>query len=280
MYRWTRLSSQKWEDAWDERLQFLGPGRVAMVTWPDSRALKIEAFGDKKTADLLKRRFGGKVTKAAPQVWTGDPAKPRAPLAIRGTLRVFSDEAAWRKSGVRSGDLWIPAGMAFGTGDHATTATCLRLLSDVASGSCGEWTAMDAGTGSGILAIAAEKLGASRVEAFDFDPACVRIARENAKNNRCRNVAVTLADARRISGFARADVILANLFSELLLASAPGFFRKLAPGGHLIFSGVLRKQAPEVAAGLVAAGFAEPRIIARGKWCAGLAGKIRARARV
>lgn len=280
MYRWTRLSSQKWEDAWEERLQFLGPGRVAMVTWPDSKALKIEAFGDKKTADLLKRRFGGKVTKAAPQVWTGDAAKPRAPLAIRGKLRIFSDEASWRKSGDRPGDVWIPAGMAFGTGDHATTATCLRLLSDVAEGMREGWTAIDAGTGSGILAVAAEKLGAARVDAFDFDPACVRIAKENAKNNGCRKVSVTRADARRMSGFSRADVIVANLFSELLLASAPGFFRKLGPGGHLIFSGVLRKQAGEVAAGLVAAGFAAPRIIDRGKWCAGLTVKNGARARV
>ena len=70
--------------------------------------------------------------------------------------------------------------------------------------------------------------------------------------------------------FHRADVILANLFSELLLASAPGFARKLANGGWLIFSGVLRKQADEVSAGLVKLGFEPPRIVPRGKWCAGV----------
>lgn len=275
MYRWTRLSSQKWEDAWEERLQFLGPGRVVMVTWPDSQALKIEAFCDKRTASSLVKRFGGRATLAAAHVWTGSPSRLRAPLAIRGKLRIFSDEAAWRKSGTRPGDIWIPAGMAFGTGDHATTATCLRLLCDVSVEMPPGWRAMDAGTGSGILAIAAEKLGAMAVEAFDFDPACVRIAKENAGNNLCKRIRIRKADARKIAGFPRADVIVANLFSELLLDSAPGFSRRLSRGGTLIFSGVLCKQADEVSAGLVRAGFAPPRIITRGKWCAGLTERIR-----
>ncbi|MEI6035536.1 MAG: 50S ribosomal protein L11 methyltransferase [Verrucomicrobiae bacterium] len=273
MYRWTRLSSQKWEDAWEERLQFLGPGCVAMRTWPNSRALKIEAYCDRRTADLLAKRFGGSSAPAPTQPMAGGQSRPRAPLAIRGKLRIFSDESEWRKSGSRAGDIWIPAGMAFGTGDHATTATCLRLLSDVSAGLPAGWRAMDAGTGSGILAIAAEKLGAAAVEAFDFDPACVRIARENAKNNRCRRLKITRADARATSKFQQADILLANLFSDLLLASAAGFFSKIPCGGHLIFSGVLREQSDEVAAGLVAAGFSPPRIIARGKWCAGLARK-------
>lgn len=271
MHRWTRLSTRKWEDAWDERLAFLGPGCVAMMTWPDSNALKIHAFGDKTTVETLVKRFGGQATKLATHVWTGDPARQRAPLAIRGKLRIFSDESAWKASARPATDILVPAGMAFGTGEHATTATCLRLLCDLAPALPENWTALDAGTGSGILAIAAEKLGAAGVEAFDFDPACVRIARENARANRCRRIKVTKADARDVRAFAPADVILANLFSELLMASAPGLVRKLRPGGTLIFSGVLRRQADEVAAALAAAGLEDPRIIPRGKWCAGIA---------
>ena len=270
MYRWTRLSSQKWEDAWAERLQFIGPERVAMSTWPGSRALKIEVFCDRRTAGQLVKRFGGRTAKVDERLLTGQPTAPRAPLSIRGKLRVFSDEATWRASDF-PGAMWIPAGMAFGTGDHATTATCLRLLSDVAADLPAGWRAMDAGTGSGILAIAAERLGASAVEAFDFDPACVRISKANARANRCRKIEFTLADARKLGKFHKADVILANLFSELLVASAPGFARKLSPGGWLIFSGVLRTQADDVVAGLRAAGFGAPRIVSRGKWCAGIA---------
>jgi len=268
MYRWTRLSSQKWEDAWEERLRFLGPGRIAMITWPESKALKIETFTDKRTATTLVKNFGGRMTKVAPHVWTGNPSRRRAPLAIRGRLWIHSDEASWKRE--KAGALLIPAGMAFGTGEHATTATCLRLLCDVARTLPEGWRALDAGTGSGILAIAAEKLGASAVEAFDFDPVCVRIAKENARNNGCRNTKITSADARKIGHFHKSDVILANLFSELLLASAPGFARKLPKGGWLIFSGVLRKQSDEVCAGLIKAGFEKPRVIARGKWCAGV----------
>lgn len=270
MYRWTRLSSQKWEDAWEERLQFLGPGRVAMVTWPESKALKIETFTDKRTADALAKRFGGRVTKVAAHIWTGNQSRPRAPLAIRGKLWIHSDEATWKRAKGKPGTVWIPAGMAFGTGEHATTATCLRLLCDVEKALPEGWRAMDAGTGSGILGIAAEKLGASAVEAFDFDPVCVRISKENARNNGCRRIKITRADARKTGAFHSVDVILANLFSELLLASAPGFARRLHTRGWLIFSGVLRKQADEVSAGLVRLGFEEPRVIARGKWCAGV----------
>ncbi len=270
MYRWTRLSSQKWEDAWNERLLFLGPERLAMITWPGSKALKIEVFCDRKTAGQLVKRFGGRTSKVDDRLLNGQPAKPRAPLAIRGKLRIHSDEALW-KDDRSPGALWIPAGMAFGTGDHATTATCLRLLCDLAPELPSGWRAIDAGTGSGILAIAAERVGAAAVEAFDFDPACVRISKANARANHSRKISFSLADARAIGRFHKADVILANLFSELLVASAPGFARKLPPGGWLIFSGVLNSQATEVVAGLEAAGFEPPRIVPRGKWCAGIA---------
>jgi ribosomal protein L11 methyltransferase len=129
---------------------------------------------------------------------------------------------------------------------------------------------MDAGTGTGILAIAAEKLGASSIEAFDFDPVCIRVSKENAQANTCRKVEFTIADSRKVGGFKSAHVILANLFSELLIASAPGLAKKLLSGGHLIFSGVLRSQSEEVSRGLEASGFKKPRLVSRGKWCAGI----------
>lgn len=273
MHRWTRLSTKKWEEEWDERLRFLPPGSVLMRTWPESNALKIEAFCDKRTADSLVKNFGGRATRLSAQVWTGDRTTPRAPIPIRGRLRIFSDADAWKREGTRDGDLLIPAGMAFGTGDHATTATCLRLLCDTAPGLKPGWTALDAGCGSGILAIAAEKLGAAAVEAFDFDPACVRIAKENAHLNGCRRVRVRKADARDTSGFGTADVVLANLFSELLIESAPGLAARLPRGGWLIFSGVLRRQEPEVSRALKACGFRKLRILPKGKWCAGIAQK-------
>ncbi len=268
MYRWTRLSTQRMEEDWYARLSFIEPEHLVMLTQPESSALKIQVFGDKKTVERLVRDFGGKMTRLSPEVWTG--GQSRAPLSIRGRLKVHSDEASWKANSKPEGAIFIPAGMAFGTGDHATTATCLRLLCDLVPELPESWRAMDAGTGTGILAIAAEKLGASSVEAFDFDPVCIRVSKENAKANNCGKIEFKIADSRKVGGFKSAHVILANLFSELLLGSAPGFAKKLLPSGHLIFSGVLRSQAEEVSRGLEACGFQKPRLIVRGKWCAGI----------
>jgi ribosomal protein L11 methyltransferase len=256
------------EEDWYARLSHIDPEHLVMLTQPDSSALKIQVFGDKKTVEKLVRDFGGKMTQLSPEVWIGGQA--RAPLSIRGRLRVHSDEASFREAANTQSDIFIPAGMAFGTGDHATTATCLRLLCDLLPTLPANWNALDAGTGTGILAIAAEKLGASAVEAFDFDPVCIRVSKENAKANRCRKVAFSVADSRRVGAFQKADVILANLYSELLIASAPGLVKKLKPGGHFIFSGVLVRQAEEVSAALIKCGLSKPRLIKRGKWCAGI----------
>lgn len=278
LHRWTRLSSVKWEDAWEERLRFLGPERVIYLTWPESRALKIQAFCDAATAARLVKRFGGKSTKVPAHFSTGDPERPRGPLAIRGKLKVFSDELSWQEwkdTDKKPPGILIPAGMAFGTGEHATTATCLRFLADLAPELPKDFSLLDLGTGSGILAIAAEVLGAGRVEANDFDPIAVKIAKQNARKNKCRRTEITVGDALKIKDRNRHEVVAANLFSELLMGCAPRIARALKPRGWLVFSGVLRKQADEVAARFVAEGFEPPRIISRGKWCAGLTRKVR-----
>ncbi|NDG71180.1 MAG: methyltransferase domain-containing protein [Proteobacteria bacterium] len=268
MYRWTRLSTQRMEEDWYAKLSHIDPEHLVMLTQPESSALKIQVFGDRKMVEQLVCEFGGKMIHLSPEVWTG--GKARAPLSIRGRLRVHSDDATFRASENTGHDIFIPAGMAFGTGDHATTATCLRLLCDIIPNLPSGWRALDAGTGTGILAIAAEKLGASAVEAFDFDPVCIRVSKENAKANRCRKIAFSVADSRRVGAFQKADVILANLYSELLIASAPGLAKKLKPSGHFIFSGVLVSQAAEVSAALEKYGLGTPRLIKRGKWCAGI----------
>ena len=268
MYRWTRLSTQRMEEDWYARLSHIAPEHLVMLTQPESSALKIQVFGDKKTVEQLVRDFGGKMTQLAPEAWIGSQARP--PFSIRGRLRIHSDDATFRAVANTGRDIFIPAGMAFGTGDHATTATCLRLLCDIVPHLRSGWRALDAGTGTGILAIAAEKLGASAVEAFDFDPVCIRVSKENAKANRCRKIAFSIADSRRVGVFQKADVILANLYSELLIASAPGLAKKLKPGGHFIFSGVLVSQAAEVSTALEKCGLGTPRLIKRGKWCAGI----------
>jgi ribosomal protein L11 methyltransferase len=272
VYRWTRLSSTKWEDAWAERLRFLGPENVVFISWPNSKALKIEAYGSERMATQLVRRFGGRATRLSAHLWTGDPAHPRGALTIRGRLKVFSDPQSWRqwkRGKFKIPGILIPAGMAFGTGEHTTTSTCLRLLADIAQSLSANFTALDLGTGAGILAVAAKALGASHVEAIDHDPVAVRIAKRNASINGFATIGISRGDVLKLSGQRLFDIVLANLFSDVLLGAAPRIAQATKPGGWLIFSGVLRDQVPEVAGAFEAAGFERPRIVTRGKWCAG-----------
>jgi ribosomal protein L11 methyltransferase len=244
-----------------------------MLTKPGSKGLTIHVFEDKKTAATLKQDFGGKVIRLTKEILTNNSLQPRAAISIRGRLRIHSDPASLAGDPEPERAILLPAGMAFGTGDHATTASCLRLLCDITPGLPSGWTALDAGTGTGILAIAAEKLGSAAVEAFDFDPVCIRVAKENVRANRCKKIALSVADAQRVGKFQKADVVLANLYSELLIASAPGLLKKLRPNGWFIFSGVLKTQIAEVCAALQNLGLAKPKVVTRGKWCAGIARK-------
>jgi ribosomal protein L11 methyltransferase len=273
MFLWTRQSTEAMEEIWHLRLATIDPECVVMLTRPGSKGLTIHVFQDQKTTAMLKKNFGGKVTRLSKEIWTGDPQQPRAPISIRGRLRIHSDAQSFQNDPDPDRAILLPAGMAFGTGDHATTASCLRLLCDISPTLPVKWTALDAGTGTGILAIAAEKLGAAAVEAFDFDPVCIRVSKENIHANHCRKINLSVADARHAGKFQKADVVLANLYSELLIASAPGLLKKLRLDGWFIFSGVLKTQVGEVCGVLENLGLAKPKVVTRGKWCAGIASR-------
>lgn len=271
LFRWSRMTSAKWEEEWLERLQFLGPGRAAIIGWPGSSSVRIEAFCDEKTGRKLVREFGGRLAKA--RDWTARPDRPRKPLQIRGRLAVHGDEKSFASHRGRGTALLIPAGMAFGTGEHATTASCLRMLCDASREQPAGWRAIDAGTGSGILAIAAAALGAAEVEAFDYDPVSVRITKANIRANRSRGVKVALADVLHWRRAFAAEVVMANLFSDLLIKAAPRLVCATKRGGTLIFSGVLRSQLEEVEAAFGKLGLEVARTVVRGKWSAGLCRK-------
>jgi ribosomal protein L11 methyltransferase len=144
----------------------------------------------------------------------------------------------------------LDPGMAFGTGSHATTSLCLAALSDVLGGRPGA-SVLDVGTGSGLLAIAARKLGAGRVAANDNDPVAVDVARENAERNGAL-LELTLDPVERIPG--TFDVVVANILANVLVELAPVLAAKVAPGGVLLLSGILGPQEDEVRRAQVAQG--------------------------
>jgi ribosomal protein L11 methyltransferase len=272
---WTKLTTAKWEDAWIERLQCLGPGRLAIFSLPGSRRIRIEAYGlNTRDAARLVAAFGGQVRKMARGHPAPAAADDPAPLLIRDRLVVVrSTRAAKAAARLHPGRplLIIPAAMAFGTGDHATTATCLRIVSDFAASRNGlRWEALDLGAGTGILALAARLLGAARCAAWDNDPACIRAARANARLNRLRNVPAARVDVTAWTPTRQWDLVTANLFSEMLIKVSPAIAAALKPDGRLILSGMLTPQAGETLAAFRSLGLTFPRVVRKGKWVTAL----------
>lgn len=276
MFVWKKLASAKWEDAWLERLRFLGPTRLALTTLPNAKSIHIEAYAlTKHEADELHAQFGGQIRQQKSISFATQNAEVREPIRIRGKLLIVQserDRKRWASRFPLKKVLLVPAAMAFGTGEHATTAMCLRFLSDAADALAGcEWDLLDLGTGSGILAIAGRSLGARSADAFDFDPHAVRTALENVRGNGVSSISVKKIDVTRWNPERTWDVVVANLFSGLLVTAAPAIARATKPDGILIFSGILRAQEDECVRALVAEGFRIESIARRGKWVTGFA---------
>ena len=137
----------------------------------------------------------------------------------------------------------IEPGMAFGTGTHATTRGCMEFIEKAVDSLSGaEFNALDVGTGSGILAIALAKLGASAVWAVDNDPVAVKVARKNVRRNGVqKRIRVQATTLNAISySF---SIVVANLTAETILDLAPALETKVAPHGFLILSGILTPNA-------------------------------------
>jgi ribosomal protein L11 methyltransferase len=270
---WRKLCSAKWVDSWQERLHWIGWERLAITQLSGSDRARLEVYDlTEKEADILKKEFGGEIRNLSRS--TADWARSivqRKPISIRGKLLVTDTEPAPDKP---DNLIFIPAGLAFGTGEHATTASCLRLLCDIVSSSSSPWSLLDVGTGTGILAIAAAKLGANRIDAIDLDATAVKTARQNCRLNGCsRIVRVRRADILKIDKPGSYDVVTANLFSDLLVKAAPGLLRTTRPGGFLIVSGILRDQVEGVTKSLRKLNMKIIEKRTRGKWCALLARK-------
>ncbi len=264
MYLWRRLAAPRWLIANEELLRSRVRDRLTVIERPGwNRALLEVACQSQKQARALVKEFDGRIERL-PRDWLERLAKEKSkPLRI-GKRLVIMRAKEKREAGSFPYRLVLPAGAAFGTGQHATTAMSLRLLEQVTRGWTSGWSLVDLGSGAGILALAAKRFGAKSVIGIDVDPIAIATAKQNARLNKIDNVDFRVADVRRWNCPHKIHIVTANLFSELLIEVLP----KLKRSRWLILSGVLRGQEKELVRALRRNKIDIVRVRRRGKWIA------------
>lgn len=172
---------------------------------------------------------------------------------------------SWEEYATERTVITLDPGMAFGTGTHETTALCLGVLDEIVQG--GE-RVLDIGTGSGILAIAALKLGAAEAEGVDIDPMCVRTAGENAALNGVQEHFKVLIGDLSDKASGRYDIICANIVANAIKALVPHVPALLQPQGTFMASGIIDTRRDEVIAAVEAAGLTVAEVKEENGWVA------------
>ena len=173
----------------------------------------------------------------------------------------------WEEYEAKAGEIVVELdpGAAFGTGQHATTSLCIRALEELVRPGM---TVFDVGTGSGVLAIVAAKLGAKRVEAVDFDPVAVRVARENVRQNGAEDVVHTERSDLLKSVAGEADLIIANIIADIIVRLFGEVKGSLAAGGTMLLSGIIEDRLADVVEAAGRHGFSVEKIEQEKGWAA------------
>jgi ribosomal protein L11 methyltransferase len=244
----TAVVESRWADAFSEALIWAG-AQSAAIEGPEGATPRVSALlgADAEPAAIVAAAAAHCGLAPAPSFaletvpdddWVRRTQVQFAPLAV-GRLWIG---ASWHEAPATAhAVVRLDPGLAFGTGSHPSTRLALEYLERELRG--GE-SVLDYGCGSGILAIAAAKLGASRVSAVDLDEQAVATTCENAHAN---DVAIDARSAEALPP-ASYDIVVSNILAQPLVVLAPLLTARTAPQGRLALSGVLASQADEVAA--------------------------------
>jgi ribosomal protein L11 methyltransferase len=231
-----------------EKPQFGEPGHLPSALWDHSRVIAL--FDGDTTDEALRATLAAAAQAAglaalppfstetvAEQNWVQLTQSQFDPIRITDRLWIVP---SWHQAPDAGAiNIELDPGMAFGTGSHPTTRLCLEWLCEAVTPAC---SVLDYGCGSGILGIAAARLGADDVLGIDIDDKAVEAARDNAERNQARlrlqHSAVPLGDTF--------DLVVANILTNPLCVLAPAIAARVAPGGRVALSGVLETQADEV----------------------------------
>ena len=231
-------------DQRDDAILEPAPGEFRL--WPHSRLQALFPF-DCKPEEIVAglvhvlRVEPGRISveTLADRVWEREWLRDFHPMCFGQRLWVAPHHSHVHTQGAVI--VRLDPGLAFGTGTHATTAMCLAWLDE--NTRAGQ-VVIDYGCGSGVLAVAAARLGARSAYAFDIDPQALTATRDNAAANQVdRQVHVVASDAELPGG---ADILLANILCAPLCELAPRFAALTKPGGKIVLAGLLAAQADEV----------------------------------
>lgn len=231
-----------------EKPQFGEPGHLPTALWDHSRVIAL--FDGDIRDDALRAALAEAAHAAgfpglppfttetvAEQNWVQLTQSQFDPIRITDRLWIVPSWHTAPDAGAIN--IELDPGMAFGTGSHPTTRLCLEWLCEAVTPGC---SVLDYGCGSGILGIAAARLGAGDVLGIDIDDKAIEAARDNATRNQARmrlqHSAVPLGDTF--------DLVVANILTNPLCVLAPAIAARLAPGGRIALSGVLEPQAEQV----------------------------------
>jgi ribosomal protein L11 methyltransferase len=258
----------------------------------ESQASVISAYVSSKTTGLLERRkalnrelrrlrasglsIGNgrvRVRKVRQENWAESWKRHFKPIEVGKALLI---KPSWSQKKAKMGQvtLVLDPGLSFGTGHHPTTAFCLHQIVKCLA-SRPQCSFLDIGTGTGILAIAAAKLGFAPVTAFDNDAVAIRVARENARENGLsQGIEFSCLDLGRLplARGPRYDLICANLEYDGLLAHRMRIIKRLKPNGILVLAGILNSQFDAVERAYLRAGLQLASSRIEGDWRSGVFG--------
>ena len=224
----------------------------------------LEAAPSRPKLREILPRFS--VRKLRQENWAESWKRHFKPMDIGSKLLI---KPSWSRRKARAGQrlIVLDPGLSFGTGQHPTTRFCVEQVVRFRD-EARKQSFLDVGTGSGILAIAAAKLGYSPVRAIDFDATAVRIAQANARRNRVK-LQIKCIELSQHSAAKKCDLICANLLTDVLLAERDRLVNFMHPGARLVLAGILRLQFRDVQAAYEDAGLKLIASVAEKEWKSG-----------
>ena len=288
LWRISVATSPEAEDAVAEMLGELFHAAAATYSNLETGVSTVSIFRDRKftpaqtrssIAEALQRiaacglNLGSgkiEIARVKREDWAESWKRHFHPMEIGKALLI---KPSWSKKRPRKDQavVILDPGLSFGTGQHPTTSFCLNELVRCRNHGLSQ-SFLDIGTGSGILAIAAVKLGYKPVHAFDFDPESVRVARENARKNQVdTRLEPTRGDIAKLplKPARQYDLVCANLISNLLIAERRRIVNRLKPGGTLVLAGILAAEFHQVERAFADLNLKRVASRMENEWCSG-----------